>query len=280
MTIREWLSQAAQRISDTPESKISATNPTLEAELILCKATGMNRAQVLASKEAVLQADQKALLDALAVRRTSGEPLAYILGEREFMGRPFKVDPRVLIPRTETEIVCEQAIAVARTMGAGNALDIGTGSGCIAVTLSIEVAGLEVHATDTSADALTVAHENAKALGAKVTFHRADLLPDSPSAFDLIVSNPPYIAQEEPLAEEVRSHEPKAALFSPEAGTFHYRAILEASRSRLSSDGRVVLEIGDGRLQALKEIAEQTGYTVEPVADDYDGSPRAMILRP
>ncbi len=203
-------------------------------------------------------------------RRLAGEPLQYIRGKTEFFGRDFFVDDRVLIPRPETEIVVEAAID--RIEKGARVVDIGTGSGSIAVTLAFERPDLRVLGTDVSVAALAVASRNANG---RVTLVASDMLAGFVEDFDWIVSNPPYIAagEIESLATEVRNHEPRGALTPGEKGTEAIARILDrAGRARL------ILEIGFGQLEAVRDLAAAHHFNVDEVRDDLAGIPRVIVL--
>lgn len=280
MIIRDWILEAVDQFKQMPAGLISPTNYVMEAELLLGHATSHSRSSIAASRQEFLKPEEIVRAHSLLARRTQGEPLAYILGYREFMGRRFEVNPSVLIPRTETEIVCLHALEFAQKTSAQTALDIGTGSGCIAITLKLELPDLTVSATDISIEALTVAQKNADDLGAAVDLNHANLFPDPHSKYDLIVSNPPYIGESEELTSEVREYEPSVALFADDGGHAIYKRIIQECGHRLNPGGHLILEIGDGRLEYLRQIAEEHSWNVSEIRDDLDGNPRSMALVP
>lgn len=198
----------------------------------------------------------------------AGEPLQYIRGKTEFYGREFRVDDRVLIPRPETEIVVETAIE--RIERGARVVDIGTGSGCIAVSLAHERPDLRVIGTDISAAALALASNNGK-----VQFVASDLLAAFVEDFDWIVSNPPYIAEGEieTLAPEVRDHEPRAALTPGPLGTEIISRILDQA-----GRARVIFEIGFGQSEAVRDVAAAHHFNVDEIRDDLAGIPRVIVL--
>ncbi len=203
-------------------------------------------------------------------RRMAGEPLQYIRGKTEFYRREFRVDDRVLIPRPETEILVETAIA--RIERGARVIDIGTGSGCIAVTLALERPDLRVIATDVSPGALAAASKNATA---RITLVASDLLGAFVEDFDWIVSNPPYIPAGDiaTLAPEVRDHEPRVALTPGPAGTEIIARILDqAGRARL------ILEIGFGQSDAVRDLAAAHHFKVDDLRNDLAGIPRVIVL--
>ena len=203
-------------------------------------------------------------------RRLAGEPLQYIRGKTEFFGREFRVDDRVLIPRPETEILVETAIE--RIDRGARVVDIGTGSGCIAVTLALERPDVCVMATDISVGALAVAAQNANG---SVELVGSDLLAAFVEDFDWIVSNPPYIAAAEmqSLATEVRDHEPRRALTPGPAGTEVIARILDQA-----GRARIILEIAFGQLESVRDLAAAHHFNVDGVRNDLAGIPRVVVL--
>jgi release factor glutamine methyltransferase len=249
--------------------ELRARYPNLrrDADLLLADLLGRSVAWIHAHGEAEID---DAAFDALMRRRTSGEPLQYIRGRCEFFGREFFVDDRVLIPRPETEILVEAAIK--RAPRGGRIVDIGTGSGCIAVTIALERPDLDVFAVDVSPAALALAQRNARNLGANVRFAASDVLSSTRGGFDLVVSNPPYIAgaDVEQLQTEVRDHEPRVALTPGPRGT----EVIERIVSQ-AGNAPVMLEIAFGQLDAVREIAP-----VDEVLRDLAGIERVVVLSP
>jgi release factor glutamine methyltransferase len=211
-------------------------------------------------------------------RRFHGEPLQYIRGKTEFFGREFRVDERVLIPRPETELLVEQVIA--RAPRAGRVVDIGSGSGCIALTVALERPDLHVVTVDRSIDALAVAKNNRDRLGAAVSLAASDLLSAIAGLFDVVVSNPPYVPLDEyeQLAVEVRIHEPRMALTPGPRGTEVIERILDEAAVRLADAGLVLLEVGRGQEQAIRALAASKRFTVEEFLPDLAGIPRVVVL--
>ena len=217
-------------------------------------------------------------ITALAARRFAGEPLQYIRGKTEFFGREFVVDPRVLIPRPETETLVETALAAARD--GARVIDIGTGSGCIAISLERTRPDLHVTAVDLSLAALALARLNRDRLGSKIKLVASDLLASIRGSFDLVVSNPPYIPAPdvESLASEVRDFEPRLALTPGPAGTEAISRILNQARQFLTPAGRVICEIGYGQYGSVRAIGEKTELAVERVIPDLAGIDRVVVL--
>ncbi len=209
------------------------------------------------------------LADELLERRLKGEPLAYILGYREFFSRRFAVDPSVLIPRQETETLVDAALEMAPLRG--RVLDVGTGSGCIAITLKLERPDLEVVAVDISEEALAMAKGNAIDLGAGVVFFQSNLFENVEGVFDLIVSNPPYIAENAELPREIRDHEPSQALFAGPDGLAVYQRLAEGV-APLVKDGVMILELGDEMAAVVQSSFEQFGWRVLETRPDLGGN--------
>jgi len=261
-----------------------------EAELLFTHILGCDRVSLLLNKDAPLHKDKAAHAAAVLRRRIRGEPLQYILGESEFMGLKFKVNESVLIPRPETEILVEAALEIAAE-GRENGqpiriLELGTGSGCIAVSLAKLLPGSDITATDISAEAIGVAIENASRnnVAEKIYFLQGDLFDTNglvDSVFDMVVSNPPYVSTDEieGLQPEVR-FEPKIALDGGRNGLGFYRAIARDSAVFLKKNGLLILEIGFAQKDAVKDILEGSGnFTTIKVIKDYGGIDRVIIAK-
>jgi len=217
-------------------------------------------------------------VEALLARRYAGEPLQYIRGKAEFYSREFIVDDRVLIPRPETELLVEAALE--RAPRGGRVVDIGTGSGCVAITIERERPDLRVSSVDRSVEALAVASLNRVRLESRAGLAASDLLSSVAGTFDVIVSNPPYVplAEYEELAVEVRIHEPRMALTSGPTGLEIIERILQQARERLNPEGRVLLEVGYGQEAAMRALAGTGDWTVDAFLPDLAGIPRVVIL--
>ena len=238
----------------------------LEAELLVARALDLDRLRLFLELDRPLTPAEVARGRELLARRGRGEPVAYITGLREFYGRDFAVGTGVLIPRPETEHLVDRAREIARASGkAPRVAEIGAGSGCIAVTLALEIEGAEVVAVERSPAALERARENAERLSAAVEL----LEGDGPEAlagrepFDLLVSNPPYVdpAGRDALPADVRDHEPAEALFAPPGDPDHWvRRLLAAAGDLLGADGALLVELGEGQGPRALALASAAGF--------------------
>ncbi len=274
VTVGQLLAGARRRLAATPFGA-----PPREAGLLLGRVLGLSEAQVLARDGDAVPAAAAERFEALVARRVEGEPVAYLLGEKEFWGRTFRVDRRVLIPRPETEHLVEAALALPLP-ARPRILDVGTGSGCLAVTLALEVPAARLVAIDLSAAALGLAHDNARRLGAAVAFAGSDLLAAlDPAAFDLVVSNPPYVepAAAPSLSPEVCKFEPPLALFPPGAGDLLLARLL-GQASGLRRGARLIVEIGAGQRDQVERHGRTAGLALVAERADYAGIPRALTF--
>jgi release factor glutamine methyltransferase len=245
----------------------SADIPTarLDAELLLGAVLGYSRAQILSRSHTMVRRHARGQFVALISRRRGGEPVAYILGRQEFYGRTFHVDPRVLIPRPETEELVDRCLDALEGNSGARVADIGAGSGAIAVTLAAERPDLVLYATDISRDALVVAENNANALGVgeRITFRYGSLLEPlaEESPFDLIVANLPYVGTNEipVMGKNVKDFEPHLALFAGENGLDLFSPFFTQIKqyNLLKEAGVILLEIGYAQGTALQKLAEQ-----------------------
>lgn len=235
--------------------------PASEARLLLGHVLGQTTAWLIAHDDEVLEEEALLVFASLAARRAGGEPVAYLVGHREFFGREFVVSPAVLIPRPETELLVEIALASIATSKAPRILDLGTGSGCIAITLALECQQAQVSAVDVSETALDVARRNDKRLGGHVRFFQSDWFTAlSGKRFDLLVANPPYITASDPhLAVGDLRHEPPAALSSGAEGLDAIRRIIAAASTHLAGGGALLLEHGYDQAGAVRELLAAAG---------------------
>ena len=238
--------------------------PGIETRAILARSLGTDPLELYAHPERRVGTKRTEAFEKLLRRRLAGEPLAYVIGEREFYSRSFVVTPDVLIPRPETETLAEFAIETAGRMKNPRVLDLGTGSGCLAITLFLEARNCEVFASDVSATALAVAEKNTWANGACVRFVNSDLLGCfAKSSFDMIISNPPYVSEAEytELSAQVRHYEPRAALLGGEDGLEYIRKIAAAAGRVLQEGGFLLLEIGAGQAESAERIIRGNGFS-------------------
>ena len=243
-----------------------------------------NLAWLIAHEDDTLAPNAAAAFFALVKRRRTGEPIQYIIGETEFYGLSFRVNRDVLIPRPETEHLVEKAIALAAGFVRPRIVDVGAGSGAIAVALAAKLPAAQMTATEISASALTVARENAKCngLAERVRFLEGDLLaPVAGERFDLIVSNPPYVPEgdRDALSVEVRDYEPAQALFAGADGLAIYRRLIPAALDPLVSGGFVVLEIGYGQQEPVRALLTGAGFKEVDFTADLQGIPRVATAR-
>jgi release factor glutamine methyltransferase len=256
--------------------------PQRETTMLLERILQMSRVSIAAHPERFLDAQQEHLARAWIQRRVDGEPMAYILGEREFYGVKLIVTPDVLIPRPETETLVEQALACLSKQYAPNAarvLDLGTGSGAIAISLAEQRPALDIVATDISAKALAVAKENAKRLGVQISFVESDWFSTLENErFDLIVSNPPYVAHGDPhLTQGDLRFEPITALTDNEpnqGGLACIRRIIDDAPKHLNGEGWLLFEHGYDQADACRELLAARGFVEITCAHDLAGIPR------
>ncbi len=245
-----------------------------DVDLLLSDLLGRPLAWLVAFGETEIDA---APLEAMLARRYDGEPLQYIRKRTEFYSREFYVDDRVLIPRPETELLVEATLE--RAPRDARVIDIGTGSGCVAITIERERPDLRVVSVDRSVDALAVASINRAKLQSRVALAASDLLSAIRGTFDVIVSNPPYVplSEYEELAVEVRIHEPRMALTPGPTGMEIIERILDEARVLLAPRGHVILEVGYGQEATLRELTRAKGFDVDAFLPDLAGIPRVVV---
>jgi release factor glutamine methyltransferase len=259
-------------------------SPELDARILIGHALGMDHTALVAAAEQPLAANAAADIARLAARRLAGEPVARIVGTKEFWGLSFIVTPAVLVPRPETETVVELALALIDRQGertrALRIADLGTGSGALLLALLTELPNARGIGTDIDAQALAVAQRNAARLGlaARVAFLRGDYASALQGPFDLIVSNPPYVASRdiEGLAPEVRHHDPPHALDGGADGLAAYRAIAADAPRLLGRGGRLVVEIGAGQQRDVEALFTKQGLAMTAARHDLSGIVRAL----
>jgi release factor glutamine methyltransferase len=270
VTIPDALRSVEQRLASA-----GVETPRVDAEILLARVLGTTRSALAIDRRRVLESRALRELEPLVARRERREPLAYVLGEWGFRRLLLTVDRRVLVPRPETEIAVERALARIRAIAEPRVLDVGTGSGAIALAIADEHPGAKVTAIDASESALEVARQNAERTGLEVDLRPADLfahLPDGP--WDLVVSNPPYVRPDEieMLAPEVREWEPREALVA-EGAT---EAVARASVRALRPGGALVLEVADGDAGRVAALLRDLGYADVASTNDLTGRERVV----
>jgi release factor glutamine methyltransferase len=284
MTLREALTRATHQLEAIPDVREDAGR---DAALLLRYALGITQAAMLTDLDRPLTSEQQAAYDAMILRRAANEPIQYITGEQEFYGLVLRVTRAVLIPRPETEILVEAVLGEVKRAGMQSViriLDVGTGSGAIAIALAHTLRGARITAVDLSDAALEVAASNAArhGLANRIQFIESDLLeglPDGEDSYDVIVSNPPYVcAGDRPsLHPQVREYEPDVALFAGADGFDIYRRIIPQARAALLPNGLLAMEIGHGQREAVASLL--SGWNELRFVDDLQGIPRVVLAR-
>lgn len=257
-------------------------SPRMNAEVLLMHALACDRAYLYAHSDREIAPDEQARYQAVLAERARGKPSQYITGHQEFWGLDFIVSPAVLIPRPETEHVVETVLELARSVERPRIVDVGTGSGCIALALARELPTAEIVAVDISPEALEIARANAVRLelDRRVEFQQRDLLQGFPPAsFDFVVSNPPYVAEAEPdkVQREVREFEPRVAVFAGESGMEAYRLLMPQAHIVLRPGGWLVVEIGFSIEAAVRDLLRD--WDEVQVAADLQGIPRVIAAK-
>lgn len=274
-TLNERLRQAESALAAA--LGLDPREARLEAQILLCRALGQPRSHLVSHGRDPLLPEQAAAFDELVERRLKGEPVAYILGEREFYSLSFKTTPAVLIPRPETELLVELALERIPSGQSCRVLDLGTGSGAVAIVLALRRPQAEVLAVDQSAAALEIARENAQSLGARnLRFTRSSWYGAlAGEKFDLIVSNPPYIAAVDPhLAQGDVRFEPVSALAAGADGLDDIRLIVKDAPAHLNPSGWLLFEHGYDQAEACRQLLAQAGFSRVSTSDDLAGIPR------
>ena len=282
MTVAQLLAQAARELRDA-----GIESAEWDAERLLRSVLGWDRAALVASPAASPSPEREAEFRRLVGARAHRVPLQHLTGTQAFWKQELRVTPDVLIPRPETELLVETALELLRKRVQPMIVDVGTGSGCIALALAAEREDAELYATDVSEAALAVARENARRLGLarRVAFALGNLLEPVAAAIhgraDLVVSNPPYVgpSERDSLAPEVRDHEPALALFPPGDALSVYRRLVPAAAEALKPGGALVVEIAPGLDRDVAELLEAAGFEGVAIRLDLAGRPRAVLGR-
>ena len=285
MTAAEALNYALAELTTA-----GVETPRYDAQLLLAWTLKVRREELAREPERALTEREQVIFEKAVSLRALRRPLPYITGEAWFYGRQFKINRAVLIPRPETELLAELALAACRDKENPRIADIGTGSGCLAVTLACERPDAQIWATDLSADALKEARKNVVRYGflERVTLLHGDLLHPLPDGLrlDVVVANPPYVTEAElpDLQPEVRDYEPRLALSGlgdaagPDGTALHRRVLAEA-RLFLHPGGSVLLEVGQGQAPLVAEVAQELGYDAVTISRDFSGIERVVSAR-
>lgn len=271
MTIRQALSEAEKALAHVPD-------PRVDAELLLAHVLGMERMSLRLWGTKELNREQEQRFASLLLSRAQRVPLQYLIGSQGFYGLDILTDSRALIPRPETELLCELGLAFLQGKPSPAALDLCTGSGAIAIVLKHECPAADVHAADLSSDALALARENARRNQAEIAFHQGDLFaPVTGLRFDLILSNPPYIPTPDcrTLQPEVQQ-EPLMALDGGADGLDFYRRIAREASSHLLPGGLLAVEVGDGEAESVQQLFTEAGLQNASIHCDLAGLPRMV----
>ena len=280
MQLREWLDQGEALLAGGPHPDRARR----DAELLLLHHIGKNKAWLMAHADEEFGGCASIGYAALIQRRRKGEPIQYITGQCEFYGLPFKVTRDVLVPRPDTEHLVEKVLQLAESFEHPRIVDIGTGSGAIAVALAHQLPEAVISATDLSESALAVARENAaqNRVEARIRFLQGDLLaPLAGERFEIVASNPPYVPNTDRalIAVEVREHEPALALFGGEDGLEVYRRLIPAAHAALVPGGSIALEIGFTQSEAVQALLESSGFQNVEFTPDLQGILRVASAR-
>lgn len=268
MLIKEALYRAREELQQTGIESF-----WLDCDLLLAHLLSIDRIALYIKLNERLSSETQNRFFELIERRMAGEPVAYLVGEKEFMGLSFKVTPDVLIPRPETEILVEAGISLASKMNRPTIIDVGTGSGAIAISLAKYLENQpQLFATDISEAALRIARLNADRLKARVFFLASDMLSGLKNKVDLIISNPPYVERGNLL-----KYEPQIALDGGIDGLSFYRKIFSQSQPFLSKNGFLLLEMGAGQFEAISEIAKRQGFSSISMIKDLAGIERVLV---
>ncbi|MCK5050508.1 MAG: peptide chain release factor N(5)-glutamine methyltransferase [Candidatus Cloacimonetes bacterium] len=258
--------------------KNEITSPKQNAETIISHVLQMKRLDIYLQPEKEISEAQLKIILEITTRRKKHEPLQYILGETEFYGYKFKVSNSVLIPRPETELLVEKIIHEEKNID--NILDIGTGSGAIIIALAKNLDTENIDAVDISESALKIAQQNADLNNVEINFFRSDIYENITNKYDLIISNPPYISQDEYelLPKEIKDHEPRSALHAENNGLYFYKKILQNAKEHLTEFGKIYFEIGYDQAEKITGIAKENGFSKIQVFKDLNGFDRIMRI--
>jgi release factor glutamine methyltransferase len=280
MQLKPALSSAIERLEAA-----DVGSPRMNAEVLLMFVLGVNRAYLYAHPERELTAEEEARYDGVLAQRATGMPSQYITGHQEFWGLDFVVSPAVLIPRPETEHLVESVLELARGMARPKLVDVGTGSGCVALSLAHELTGAEVYAVDVSAEALEIARANAGRLqlDKRVHFMQSNVLEALAGVddFDFVVSNPPYVGfgEADKVQKSVRDFEPRVAVFAGQQGLDVIGSLIEQAHRALKPGGWLALEIGYSMRDAVVDLLSRTMWEDVRVVPDLQGIPRVVAAR-
>ncbi len=273
MKISEIINWATDLLTSTDIEK-----PKLDSEYIISHVLGINRLELNLHQEDEVTENDLVLIQNMISRRRKNEPLQYILGETDFYGLSLKVNEHVLIPRPETELLVEKIITENPT--AEEILEIGTGSGAIAIALAANIKNVKIMAVDISNEALQIARENAVKNKVNINFCFSDVFENVTGKYDLIVSNPPYISGNEYqyLSREIREYEPSIALLADDNGLVFYKKILCSAKDYLTKKGEIYFEIGYNLSESIKKVAKENGFRNIETVKDLNGFDRMMVI--
>jgi len=280
MQLKQALSSAIERLEAADMG-----SPRMNAEVLLMFVLGVNRAYLYAHPERELTAEEEARYDEVLAQRATGMPSQYITGHQEFWGLDFVVTPAVLIPRPETEHLVETVLELARGIARLKLVDVGTGSGCVALALAHELKSAAVYAVDVSADALEIARANAARLqlDGRVRFMQSNVLEALADVcdFDFVVSNPPYVGfgEADKVQKSVRDFEPRVAVFAGEQGLDVIGLLIEQAHRALKPGGWLAMEIGYSMRDAVVNLLSPTMWEDVRVVPDLQGIPRVVAAR-
>jgi release factor glutamine methyltransferase len=277
MTIYERINEARKALTGAGLTPDAAA---IDAEVLARHALGWDRARLLADGRGPAPAGFEARYEPLVDRRVRREPVAFITGHKEFWGLEFEVSPDVLIPRPETEFIVEEVLRRRPPPRARHIVDVGTGSGCLAIALAREYPGAHITAVDISERALATAARNATRhqVADRVRFVRADLLEAFRMRADVIVANPPYVPESVELSPDITRYEPAVALYSGSEGLTALERLLSSARAHLAEDGLFVVEFGFGQDDRVADLAAGAGWRTVEFKADLQDIPRVAVM--